>query len=244
MERINVIIANKDYTKFLPDAVLSCLKQTFKVNFTIIDDGSIDKPEVPPNYKHIEGRNYDLFKNDEGNRYIFLKESVGPSLSRNVGIMEAFNDSDYFMILDADDMMLKNKCETLLNVMREDPSIGVAYGDYYILDESGLMKMEFKRPYSRRRLERDCIVHSGSLIRKEALIAAREDNNFYDPSMRVAEDYDLWLRISEKMMIKHVPEFLSIVRNHRNNSSNSVDHGIWNQCLNRLHAKRLKRLNG
>jgi glycosyltransferase involved in cell wall biosynthesis len=244
MARVNVIIANKDYTQYLYHAIKSCHDQTIKVNFTVIDDGSTNRPLVTSDfeYEHLDTRQYKLYKNKNGDRFIFLDSSVGPSLARNIAMSEAFNDTDYFMILDADDMMLPKKVEKLLAAIEENPEeIGVAYGDYYIQDENGLMKMEFKRPFSRDRLERECIVHSGALINKKALILTHENNHFYDPQMRVAEDYDLWMRISEHMMIKHVPEFLSIVRNHKRNSSNTVDQGVWNQCLNRLHQKRLQR---
>lgn len=246
MGRVNVIIANKDYNNEVGYAILSCKNQTIAVNYTLIDDGSDNKPELPPEFNQVVHRQgYDIFADSNGNRCIFLHNNVGPSLARNIGIAETFNDFDYFQILDADDEMLPNKVERLLAAIKANPDeIGVAYGDYYICDETGLMKMEFKRPFSRTRLERECIVHSGALISKKALQLAHEDGNFYDPVMRVAEDYDLWMRISEKMMIVHVPEFLTLVGNHSRNSSNTVNTGVWNQCLNRLHQKRLKRLEG
>jgi cellulose synthase/poly-beta-1,6-N-acetylglucosamine synthase-like glycosyltransferase len=236
MVSVNVIIAQKDYTHFLPDAIESCLKQTIPVKYTIIDDGSFNKPIIPTSFKKAGNG---LYIDDNDNKMVFLTENYGPSTARNVGIGLNIQNYDYFMILDADDMMLPNKTEVLLREF-EDKKVGVAYGDYFIKSDRNT-KMEFKKPFDRLLLERECIVHSGSLIKKEALIAVAEDGNFYDPNLRVAEDYDLWLRISEKMLIRHVPEFLSIVRSHNQDSSNSVKQEIWNQCLQIVHQKRLQR---
>ena len=63
---------------------------------------------------------------------------------------------------------------------------------------TGKIIREFKEPFSRKRLVRECIVHSGSLVSAKALEDVLEETGYYDEEMRTCEDYDLWMRISEK----------------------------------------------
>lgn len=236
---VNVIIAHKDYNEYLIDAIKSCENQTIEVKYTIIDDNSKIKPDLN-GFTKIDHPNLDIYENN-GNKIILLHKDSGPSYARNIGIISSW-DFDYFMILDADDYMLPNKCERLLNEITKDDNIGVCYADYFILDvATGLKKMEFKFPFDKKHLESECIVHSGSLISKKALQKVATKDGFYDTNIRVAEDYDLWLRISDAMMINHVPEFLTIVRNHIKNSTFSNSQEYWNKCLNYIRQKRLNK---
>lgn len=230
---VTVIIAHKDYNDYLKQAIDSCLKQTIKVNYIVIDDGSKTPPN-PPDWPITKDGDYKVYELDS-NKFVYLTKSQGPSMARNIGIFEGWNNSTHFQILDADDIMLPNKCEVLLNNF--DNSTGVVYGDYFI-ESNNIRKMEFKIPYNQLELTQHCIVHSGSMFSKKVLEMVCENNCFYDPRLRVAEDYDLFLRCSEKMMIKHVPEFLTIVREHSLNSTYSVENNIWQSCLSMVHQKR------
>jgi len=230
---VTVIIAHKDYNDYLKSAVNSCITQTIPVNYVVIDDGSKEPPE-PPDWPITKDGDYRVYELDS-NKFIYLKESVGPSMARNVGILESWAYSTHFQILDADDYMLPNKCEVLLKNF--DNNTGIVYADYFI-ESDEIRKMEFKIPYTQQELIQHCIVHSGSMFCKKVLQMVCENNCFYDPQLRVAEDYDLFLRCSEKMMIKHVPEFLTVVREHTLNSTHSVQNNIWQSCLSRVHQKR------
>ena len=146
--------------------------------------------------------------------------------------------TEYYAILDADDIYYPNKVLELLTTASCSPDIGVVYGDYDILNiETATKKREYKEPFSIKRLQEECIVHSGAMISKNALINTQEPTGYYDVNLRCAEDYDLWLRISEKYMIIHVPASLSLVRVHQNNSTNSVRKEIWEKCWNIVSQK-------
>jgi hypothetical protein len=135
---------------------------------------------------------------------------------------------DCFAILDADDMMYNNKLERCVQDLFSSPNIGSVYADYDIFNvETKTLIREYKEPFDRLRLGQECIVHSGSVIKKEALLATRNNNGFYNRTMRTCEDYELWVRISKIFMISHIPESLTFVRNHSNNSTNTVSKEIW-----------------
>jgi len=61
--------------------------------------------------------------------------------------------------------------------------------------------------------------------------------------MRTCEDYDLWMRISEKYVIAHVPESLTRVRITGDNSSFIVNKGVWEQNWAKVRDKLHNRSN-
>jgi hypothetical protein len=68
-----------------------------------------------------------------------------------------------------------------------------------------------------------------------------EETGYYDRTMRVCEDYDLWMRISERFLILHIPESLTLVRVTGENSSSTVQKDIWEQNWRRVAEKTAQR---
>lgn len=238
-KRVCVICAHKDYLNYLSFAVESFEDQTYKnCHLCVIDDGSSGNiTDVSPTiFKEGEIEfvgsigDYTVLGGPK-KTLIYLGKNVGPSKARNIGIEYMLDKSDLFLILDADDQMLSNKVEVLVKEIEKDiNNIGVVYADYFIIDEeTQVIKQEFKKPYDKAILDYECIVHSGSLINKLAI----EKCGLYDETLRTCEDYNLWRRISKKFIIKHVPEFLTIVLNHKNNSTFSVPAEIWQENFKR-----------
>ena len=141
--------------------------------------------------------------------------------------------------------MKPSKINRCVSVLKKSPMIGAVYADYDTINtETGKVIREYKEPYSRNKLVMECIVHSGSLITKEALISTKEETGYYDETMRTCEDYDLWMRISEKYIIGHVPLALTNVRVTGLNSSFTVDQSVWGRNWQRVVEKAQQRANG
>jgi hypothetical protein len=162
----------------------------------------------------------------------------GPSGARNRLIKLAWEPSDLFCMLDADDYYLPGKLTKSVYTILEDlESIGLVYTDATIYHENkNLSIREYREPYSRNRLEQECIVSNTPMISKKALEVA----GLYDESMRTAEDWDLWLRITERFVAVHIPEALHVYRVTGSNSSNTVPPEIWNQNWKKIR----ERING
>jgi glycosyltransferase involved in cell wall biosynthesis len=248
MNKIAVLICNYNYGRFIEDAINSAVNQTRKSDLIIIvDDNSNDNSnEIIEKRLNIQQyptlTNYGaIYQSNIGNLpvvFIRLNKTNGPSFARNVGIDITHSQIDLYQILDADDVMHQEKLRILEAKMMESQEIGVVYADYDILNiHTGNMIREYKEPYVKRRLLEECIVHSGSMIRKNALISSRDEFGYYDVNMRTCEDWDLWLRISEKFTIAHIPESLTIVRVHKDNSTYSVENEIWQQNWARIRTK-------
>ena len=255
MERVTVLIATYNDEDYIQSSVKSAFDQNYKGPLTIcvVSDGSTDNtytiakkffksPIEEQDCLYEEG----LGKNKNIKYILTEKTNGGPSDARNYGISKTISETDIYAILDADDEMYPNKVSECVSVMSKDmSSIGVVYADYDTYHTETKKKIrEFKEPFSRRRLVQECIVHSGSLINARALSSVEEETGYYDREMRTCEDYDLWMRISEKYMISHVPKSLTLIRVTGDNSSFIVNQDVWQKNWKRVMTKMQDRLNG
>ncbi len=252
LPKVTILIANYNDEEYIDNAIESAVNQDYPGSMTvcIVDDGSKDDSwEIISSY--FDDKDGDVLTKNNSGRFghtnlVAIKNiNSGPSEARNVGIEYTLEDTDIYAILDSDDEMYENKISSCVTVFEQGNGlVGVVYGDYDTLHvESGKIIREFKEPYSRKRLVQECIVHSGSLISKEALLSVKEDTGFYDKTMRTCEDYDLWMRISEKYIIAHVPKSLTKVRVTGDNSSFIVNQDIWQKNWLRVMEKMQQRIN-
>lgn len=238
LPKVGVIICNYNYGQWIKDAITSAANQDYpNKEIYVIDDCSTD------NTKEVMGYFPEISKplciSDEniqevrqfvaGNTPVYFMvadRNGGPSRARNIAISKAAaNNCQVFAILDADDIWLPGKLSKSVAKILEDPQVvGGVYTDYLHLNtETNTLTYESKEPYSRIRLVNDCIVHSGCVINGLAL----QQCGVYDEDLRVCEDYNLWLRISNFFMFVHIPEELVIVRVQPNNSTLTVDKERW-----------------
>ena len=250
--RVTVIIACYNDEEFIKKAIESATKQNYKGPLTIcvINDGSTDGSWglISPSGEGVIKDTFeggDVLMSPDKKFIVIDRVNGGPSAARNTGIRYTLEDTDIYAMLDADDEMYPNKVQECVNVMKKDMnSIGAVYGDYDTLHtETGKIIREFKEPYSRRRLIEECMVHSGSIVNKKALTTVEEETGFYDSTMRTCEDYDLWMRISEKYVIAHVAESLTLVRVTGVNSSFIVNEDVWKRNWSRVMEKLEQRAN-
>ena len=257
---VTILIANYNDEEYLDRAIESAVNQDYPgpLNICIVDDGSTDgswgiiETYIKNPAKDTTEANLDVtFSQYSGGRFGNTKicaiknKNSGPSEARNVGIRYMIEKTDVFAILDSDDEMYEDKVSECIKIFeRGGSAIGVVYGDYdTVHTATGKIIREFKEPYSRKRLTQECIVHSGSLISKEALEEILEETGYYDKTMRTCEDYDLWMRISEKFIIAHVPKALTRVRVTGDNSSFIINQEVWQKNWMRVMQKMQARLN-
>ena len=118
--RICVIIPTYNSARFLPEAVESALYQTFSPEEVIVvDDGSTDNTE-------------DVLEPFRGRIHYIRQENQGPAVARNRGISEA--KGDLIAFLDADDVWVPDKSEKQVDLLMENPRIGLVHSLYDYLD--------------------------------------------------------------------------------------------------------------
>jgi hypothetical protein len=109
-------------------------------------------------------------------------------------------------------------------VLDADPNCGLVGTFARILDSEGKVIGDVT-PYReagqirRALLIRNQFVHSSVLVRKRTLDRA----GWYDTSMPIWEDYELWLRIGRAAEFQNLPLPLTGYRRHAGNISNSVE---------------------
>lgn len=247
--RITTLVAHKDYFEFLPKAISSVLRQTKKSFLCIVDASNDDTRLEKIIHVYLSKRVNVQYNNDmtiwSGDNFVVISVhnmETNPSILRNIGIEATINNTDMYMILDADDEMLPTKTERMASVIEMAPDeIGVVYADHLTVNTvTGEESIEYREPFSLIRLRQECIVHSNAAITSLALKAVKDQFGYYDCTMRTCEDYDLWMRISKRFMIVHLAEILSLVRVQPRNSTATVDKEIWNRNWRRVHEKILQ----
>jgi len=250
LPKIVTIISNYNYGEYVESAIRSALDQTYKNHEIIcVDDGSTDNSwdfirgfgADSSCIKSVNKKPMEVFKSGV---LSYLKiENSGASVARNTAIALAKN-ADAIMVLDSDDIMRSDKVSRMAEKLFEYDEIGVVYGDYYIF-RSNYNKVEYKQPYSSSALYSNCIVHSGSLIKKKYLDEVSKDGLYYSPELHgpgskkfigASEDYQLWLRLSKVCMMVHIAEPLTFVREHGRNQSMKVTPEIFEQNLRKFNV--------
>mgnify|MGYP001558581770 CR=1 FL=1 len=254
--RVCVLICTHNYGRFLKCAIDAALNQTYKnISICVIDDGSTDNTQtVLQNYipfdtdrqDYDDGaiRSYYTTINGVSLTVILKPTCTGPSHARNIGIRATIDNTDVYVIADADDEMLPTKVEKLVQMWDGQENVGIVCADYTTLNEQGYRTREYKPIYSWELLKRECCIHSNSLITKKALESVKEGDDYYCSKLRTCEDWDLELRICEKLMCLHLAESLTTVRTHSQDSTHTVKSDVWNQnyamVMQRLNERQAK----
>jgi len=194
--KISVIIPTYNRAALLGEALESVLRQKVdaELDVVVVDDGSTDDTaNVLSNYA------------DVSQLRVFTQPNSGQSAARDRGVNES--DGELVCFLDSDNRWKPGKLDRQLDVMRNNPEIGVIYGDNELIDLKGKVvgKMQMKR-YSgwitRQLLADNFVNFNTSMVRRECI----EKAGGFDPSVRIGDDYDLWLRISVHCKFLYVPE--------------------------------------
>lgn len=179
---------------YLEEAIDSCVKQSYPdIKITVVDNQS------PKDIKAI----CDKFPNIN---YLKSPQNNGPAGGRNWGIKHTHHPLISF--LDDDDIMEKDKVSLSVQEFQQDPTLGMTCGNYQIL----LNRKNFRPPFYKKdpiinwaNLIRQNFVASGSVTIKRSVV---EEVGLFDERFWIAEDYDCWLKVSEKYPIKYIPKVL------------------------------------
>ena len=182
---VSVIMSVYNGERHLAEAVESILVQTFAdFEFIIVDDASTDAtPRILAGYAEKDGR-IRILRNEVNRER---------SVSRN----RAMNEASAWLIavMDADDVSVPDRFEKQVAFMRAHPDITVCSGGLSLYDSPDTVWLPpiGHEAIRARMLFESSIYHPVSMYRKEQI---HVDAGGYDASMPLAEDYDLWARLS------------------------------------------------
>jgi glycosyltransferase involved in cell wall biosynthesis len=140
--KVSFVIPAYNAHAFLAQAVASCQTQSVSdIEIIIVDDGSTDGTQDLMEW---------LIQKDKRIKYMRFHDNAGRSAARNFG--NAMATSPFILVLDSDDISLKNRVrDTLLTFQMKNTD--VIYGPFQIIDEYGNNKGnqnagEFNREFS------------------------------------------------------------------------------------------------
>jgi glycosyltransferase involved in cell wall biosynthesis len=208
MVDVSVVIPVYNAERFIAETIDSVLNQSYlDYEIILVDDGSTDRTTA------ICRR----YAREYPDKVRFFRQSnSGPGRARNLGIKMAVGR--YIAFLDADDLWMPRKLEKQVRYMeRQPPEVGMVYARAVKFDENGVWKVP--KRYQKRPVEgwvywdilRSNPVASPSvLVRKSCF----ETVGYFDESLDIIEDHDMWLRIAKKFRIAFVGEELCLYREH------------------------------
>jgi len=244
--KISVIIPTFNRKVFICEAIKSVLNQTYKdIEIIVIDDGSTDNT-----YKEIKEMG------DEKIRYYKFPHTGIPAILRNYGIKKA--RGEYIAFLDSDDLWLENKLKKQIDFYNKKYECLLFTDAFYMDSYEKLIKFNGKSTFFegnpppninvyQNLIKVDFIPTLAVLVPKEFIIRV----GYFDesPSLKSVEDYDLWLRISQKYKVDYINEPLAIYRVHNMNISlgeNYINHIIahcelYKKFLNSENSREIKK---
>jgi glycosyltransferase involved in cell wall biosynthesis len=185
----------------LPET-LDGLRQQSHADFEVIvvDDGSTDQT-----WRLLTSLNWPLL------RLHRQLSNWGQTASLNLALSMA--RGQYIARHDAQDVSAPSRLEQQVAHLERHPSVAAVGCQTDWVDRQGRFIRHFDYPtkhaeIATRLKEKNSFAHGSVMIRRSAL----EKAGFYREPFRLAQDYDLWLRLSETSKLANLPETLYTMR--------------------------------
>ncbi|MEL6856364.1 MAG: glycosyltransferase, partial [Cyanobacteria bacterium J06607_13] len=234
--RVSLVMTVYNAEAYLSLALESILGQTFEDWELIVwDDGSTDgSVAIARKYAEEDGR-IRLF---EGAENVGQGRALVRAHERARG--------EFVGWVDADDLLAPTALAETTAFLREHERYGMVYTSYIDIDEAGNelgLGRRCQIPYSAQRMLVDLLTFHFRLVRRSVYEAVGGVN----PEIVCAEDYDLFLRISEVCEIYHLQkplyfyrcnsQGLSHVRSHmqRSSSARAVNLALARRGMSKTH---------
>lgn len=222
---VSVVLPAYNCGKYISEALESALRQTYApAEIIVVDDGSTDDT----------GGIIEKYAARYPGRIRYLRQpNRGPSAARNAGIRTA--KGEYIAFLDADDVWLGNKLECQIKEFTASDTTGLVTCGRSIRGPAGMVGQflpginALDKNALMEKLMIMNVIGGGSsvIVRKKCFDAA----GLFDESLRVAEDWDMWLRICERFACRSVDAPLIRYRMIRGSQSDTGEKNIENELL-------------
>ena len=194
-EAVSAVIASYNMGRYLGAALDSVLAQDYRpLQVIVVDDGSTDETaSILAAYRQREGLQ------------VIRQANGGQTSAKNRGLSAA--TGKYVAFCDADNVWLPGKLTRQVQLIEERQGVAVVYGDVALIDGAGRpLATPAVRRYSGRitrpLLFDNFVTFNTALVLRAAVVEC----GGFDPALRMAIDYDLWLRLSTRYEFHYVPE--------------------------------------
>lgn len=201
---VSIVIPCYNQGRYLSKAIESVHKQTYNnYEIIVVDDGSEDDTKsVASGYTNVS--------------YVYQKNQ-GLAAARNTGI--DISKGSLLVFLDSDDWLIPEALETNIEYILQQPELAFVSGAYMLFYE-----LENKVRKVIQEIKDDNYVHmlKGNYVGMIATVMFRKwifDSFKYDTSLKVCEDYDLFLQIVRKYPAIQHDKMIAVYRIHDKNLS-------------------------
>ncbi|HEY4639850.1 MAG TPA: glycosyltransferase family A protein [Thermoanaerobaculia bacterium] len=200
MPLTSVIIPTHDRPQLLPRAVESARRAGTEIEIIVVDDGSTDETSA-------------VCKSLQDIVYVRLDQRQGVGHARTAGI--AASSGRYISFLDDDDARMPGSIDRQLAILEAAPDAGLVYGQIHRASQT--LAVNGRPPFPQACPSGDIfwtligsnILPSGSILVRRSAI---DEVGGLFPEVAPADDWDLWLRITERHPVAVLPEPVSVYR--------------------------------
>jgi glycosyltransferase involved in cell wall biosynthesis len=193
---VSIIIPTYNRVDFLKEAVHSVESQTYShVEIILVDDGSTDATHSYMSSLHYQS--------------LFIPHSGKPGYVRNRGISHA--QGDYIAFLDSDDLWEPEKTAKQMDFFLHHPHIRICHTREIWKRKDKIISQKTQTHQRSGYIFEDalkkCIIGPSTvMVHRNAL----QDSGLFHPELEIAEDYELWLRITAREKVGYIDEPLVI----------------------------------
>jgi glycosyltransferase involved in cell wall biosynthesis len=206
--KVSIIIPVYNGANYLAEAIQSSLDQDYEnIEIVVVNDGSVDE-------------------NQTRNIALEFKDKITYLEKKNGGVASALNyaiehsTGEYISWLSHDDLYATNKVSKQMAKLEANGSPCVVFSAFATIDESGKLLHRIYYPELDTKemvfeFLKNCRVHGCSLLIPKYFLITESFNT----KLRHFQDYDLWIRLTQKYEFVYIDEILVYGRQHLNQDS-------------------------
>jgi len=211
--RISIIIPAYNAAAYLAEAIESAVTQTLKPDtITVVDDGSTDTTS------EVAGQFATQVK-------LLNQSNAGVCVARNLGAAQS--DADWLLFLDADDRLLPDALERLMQRAQQG-DLGVVYGNAIVFDDAKGMRRLDERANcegmapaaAKANFWKSVPSTPGAAIIRASLF---RELSGWNVNYNTAADRDMWVKTGALAEWGYVAGAVLEKRNHGDNMSGNLD---------------------
>lgn len=224
---VSIVLPTYNGSKYLPEAVDSCLQQTYRNwELILVDDCSNDAtPEIIASYVARDSR------------IRSIRHQTNRKLPAALNTGHAAASGSYLTWTSDDNRLLPHAIEEMTRFLEEHPTAAVVYADCVMIDDAGQYLRDFPaQPVSR--LAWMNALFACFLYRRSVY----ETLGGYDAQQFLAEDWEYWLRASRHFEMVPLHKVLYEYRWHNQSLTKAVNRNDVRASIERALRRHLPHL--
>ena len=200
MALTSIIIPTHDRPQMLPRAVESARRAGSEVEVVVVEDGASDRTGA-------------VCRSLPGITHVRLRRCRGVGHARAAGI--AASSGTYISLLDDDDVRLPGSIDRQAALLEARPDTALVYGQIYRATQNLAIDARRVSPHECPAGEVYWTLLAGNFIASGSVVVRRSAIDAvggWSGDAAPADDWDVWLRITERYQIAALPEPVAIYR--------------------------------